>query len=116
MTGIHDGPLLLEGGNMLDGTPCGRTTFLLNGTLRPVDGFYRDGQFFAFNRFTGDVRVTPGPPDPCSAPHAQRTTEPRRPAANILGRASQLFDTTAAIFLRRDQGPPIGAGVVIRVL
>jgi Sulfatase len=100
MTGIHDAPLLLEGGNMLDGTPCGRTTFLLNGTLRPVDGFYRDGQFFAFNRFTGDVRVTPGPPDPCSATHAKRTIDAAA-AANILGRASQLFDTTAAIFLRR---------------
>jgi Sulfatase len=111
MTGIHDAPLLLEGGNMLDGTPCGRTTFLLNGTLRPVDGFYREGQFFAFNRFTGDVRVTPGPPDPCSATHAERTTDAAA-AANILGRASQLFDTTAAIFLRRDSGAADRAGVV----
>jgi len=111
MTGIHDAPLLLEGGNMLDGTPCGRTTFLLNGTLRPVDGFYRNGQFFAFNRFTGDVRVTPGPPDPCSAAHVEGTTDAAA-AANILGRASQLFDTTAAIFLRRDSGTADRAGVV----
>jgi hypothetical protein len=104
LAGIHDAPLLIEGGNMLDGTPCGRTTFLLNGTLRPVDGFYRDGQFFAFNRFTGDVRVSPAPPDPCTAGSAQATAGATG-AANLLSRASQLFDTTAAIFLRRDPGP-----------
>ena len=75
LAGIHDAPLLIEGGNMLDGTPCGRTTFLLNGSLRPVDGFYRDGRIFAFDRFTGDVRVTPGPPDPCT-----RTPRRIRPA------------------------------------
>jgi Sulfatase len=107
MAGIHDAPLLIEGGNMLDGEPCGRTTFLLNGTLRPVDGFYRDGRFYAFNRFTGDVRVTPGPPDPCSAGTARDTAGAMAAtaAANLLGRASQLFDTTAAIFLRRVSEP-----------
>ncbi|GEM_PF-2056444 len=111
LAGIRDAPLLIEGGNMLDGTPCGRTTFLLNGTLRPVDGFYRDGRFFAFNRFTGDVRVTPGPPDPCAA-GSSRDMAGATAAANLLGRASQLFDTTAAIFLRRESGTADGAGIV----
>ena len=98
LVGIHDAPLLLEGGNMLDGTPCGRTTFLLNGSLRPVDGYYRAGEFYALNRFTGDVRMTPGPPDPCTSDASPGAT------SDILDRASQLFDTTAAIFLRQS-GP-----------
>jgi Sulfatase len=107
LAGIHDAPLLIEGGDMLDGTPCGRTTFLLNGSLRPVDGYYRDGRFFAFNRFTGDVHVTRGPPDPCTADSGRDTAgaAPATAAANLLGHASQLFDTTAAIFLRRESGP-----------
>jgi hypothetical protein len=108
LVGIHDAPLLLEGGDMLAGTPCGRTTFLLNGSLRPVDGFYRGGEFYALNRFTGDVRVTPGPADPCAGdaapaagggPTADAATAAA--TAQTLDRASQLFDTTAAIFLRQ---------------
>jgi hypothetical protein len=111
MAGIHDAPLLIEGSNMLDGTPCGRTTFLLNGSLRPVDGYYRGGEFYAFNRFTGDVRVTPGPADPCTTDAARATagattaTATATATADLLGRASQLFDTTSAIFLRRESGP-----------
>jgi hypothetical protein len=92
---------------MLSGAPCGRTTFLLNGSLRPVDGYYQGGQFFAFNRFTGDVRVTAGPSDPCAvapAPGAVRDSagSAARVAAGLLDRAAQLFDTTAAMFLQRD--------------
>jgi Sulfatase len=108
LVGIQDAPRLLEGGDMLDGAPCGRTTFLLNGSLRPVDGYYQAGRFFAYNRFTGDVRVTAGPPDPCTGtPPAARAghdsaTAGARAAVDLLGRASQLFDTTAAIFLQRD--------------
>jgi hypothetical protein len=108
LVGIQDAPLLIEGSDMLDGSPCGRTTFLLNGSLRPVDGYYQGGRFFAFNRFTGDVRVTAGPLDPCTAnppPAAggrDSTASDARAAVNLLDRASQLFDTTAAIFLQRD--------------
>jgi hypothetical protein len=114
---------LLEGGNMLDGTPCGRTTFLLNGSLRPVDGYYRAGRFYALNRFTGDVRMTPGPADPCASDAAPGATpgtaggtvgDAAAVAATpeILDRASQLFDTTAAIFLRQSGAGRDGMAVL----
>ena len=117
LVGIHDAPLLVEGSDMLDGTPCGRTTFLLNGSLRPVDGYYRGGRFFAFNRFTDDVRITPGPADPCTddalvgairagAAGASRAT------ATVLDQASQLFDTTAAIFLQQSGSGGDRVGVI----
>ncbi|MFI5249105.1 MAG: LTA synthase family protein [Gemmatimonadales bacterium] len=123
LVGIHDAPLLLEGGNMLDGTPCGRTTFLLNGSLRPVDGYYRAGRFYALNRFTGDVRMTPGPPDPCASDAAPGATPgtgwstasdaaTAAATSRTLDQASQLFDTTAAIFLRQSGPGRDGMGVL----
>jgi hypothetical protein len=117
LVGIHDAPLLVEGSDMLDGTPCGRTTFLLNGSLRPVDGYYRGGRFFAFNRFTDDVRITPGPPDPCTGDALagalrEGAAGASRSAAKVLDQASQLFDTTAAIFLQQSGSGSDGVGVI----
>jgi len=106
LVGIHDGGLL-HGSDMLDGGPCGRTTFMMNNTLRPIDGFYRAGAFYVLNRFSGDVHVSPGPPDPCSdgaqnvAPTASGQTAAAPNVAAVLARAAALFDTTAAYFLQR---------------
>jgi hypothetical protein len=110
LVGIHDAPLLVEGSDILDATPCGRTTFLLSGSLRPIDGFYRAGRFFVFNRFSGDVRITAGPPDPCTAESSASAmpgsaASAARGTSNTLDLARQVFDTTAAIFLRRARAP-----------
>jgi hypothetical protein len=108
LVGIHDAPLLVEGSDILDAAPCGRTTFLLSGALRPIDGFYRAGRFFVFNRFSGDVRITAGPPDPCTAASyagamPDSVASVARGTSNTLDLARQVFDTTAALFLRRAQ-------------
>jgi hypothetical protein len=54
---------------MLDPSVERRTTFMFNNSLRPVDGYYRDGWLYIYNAFTGEARAERAPgsmarPDP----------------------------------------------------
>ena len=96
LEGIDPDSLLLHGENMLDARLTARTVFLLNGLVRPVDGYRRGQMIVSLNRLTREAEVTPdntGVPrvDPALLPEAER----------VLGRASDLFDRTAAAMVQR---------------
>jgi sulfatase-like protein len=107
LVGIPSDSLLLHGSSMLDSAAKNRTTFMFNNSLRPVDGYYKDGWLFIYNAFTGEARAerAPGgmafPTTPGFAPGAPSSLEFNASVAETLDRAAGIFDTTSAYFLQR---------------
>lgn len=107
LVGVRTDSLLLHGASMLGQTQRRRVTFLMSNSLRPVDGFYQEGYFFVFNRFTGEVRVTRAPSASRSEPPSGLVPDGRpspglaRRIASEIEEARSVFDTTAAYFLQR---------------
>jgi arylsulfatase A-like enzyme len=107
LLGIPSDSLLLHGSSMLDPTVARRITFMSNNSLRPVDGYYREGRLFIYNAFTGEARVERAPGDmgrpssPDSLGATSPPTELDTEVAGTLERAAGVFDTTAAYFLQR---------------
>jgi len=107
LVGISTDSLLLHGSSMMDPTLARRSTFMSNNSLRPVDGYYKDGWIYVYNSFSGEARAerAPGamaslaspavPPAPAASPALDATV------AGTLDRAAGVFDTTAAYFLQR---------------
>jgi Sulfatase len=107
LVGISTDSLLLHGSSMLDPSVERRTTFMLNNSLRPVDGYYRDGWLYIYNAFTGEARAerAPGgmarPASQERSPGALPLPELTSTVAETLDRAAGIFDTTSAFFLQR---------------
>jgi membrane-anchored protein YejM (alkaline phosphatase superfamily) len=107
LVGISADSLLLHGSSMLDPSVEHRTTFMLNNSLRPVDGYYRDGWLYVYNAFTGEARVERALGG--MARLASQAASPNDPpslsftasVAGTLDRAAGIFDTTSAYFLQR---------------
>jgi len=99
LVGIRTDSLLLHGENMLHPRLAERTIFLMNGSLRPVDGFRQHDSIVALNRLTDQVEVAPDG----AAPRRAGNAEARR-AMSLLDRARELFDRTSAAFLQRVAG------------
>lgn len=107
LVGIPTDSLLFHGADMLDPQLRHRTAFMFNNSLRPVDGYYRDGWLYVYNAFTGEARIErtsegAGSPYPngyagTEQPSAAMTTRVER----TLDRAAGIFDTTSAYFLQR---------------
>ncbi|MDB4909811.1 MAG: sulfatase, partial [Gemmatimonadetes bacterium] len=120
LVGISSDSLLLHGSSMLDPSVERRTTFMFNNSLRPVDGYYRDGWLYIYNAFTGEARAERAPgtmarPDPQGfspgvAPSLAFTTS----VAGTLDRAAGIFDTTSAFFLQRRARTGAGAHAALR--
>jgi arylsulfatase A-like enzyme len=107
LVGVSTDSLLLHGSSMLDPAVERRTTFMLNNSLRPVDGYYRDGWLYIYNAFTGEARAERAPagmarPDlPGFSPGVPPSLEFTANVAGTLDRAAGIFDTTSAYFLQR---------------
>jgi hypothetical protein len=99
---------------MLDPAVERRTTFMFNNSLRPVDGYYRDGWLYIYNAFTGEARAERAPggmarsTPPGFSPGVPPSVAFTANVAETLDRASGIFDTTSAFFLQRRAR--IGAG------
>ena len=107
LVGIPTDSLLLHGTDMLDPQIRNRTTFMFNNSLRPVDGYYRDGSLYVYNAFTGEAHVE-RTFEIVAQPIASGTlVAGQTPAvmtarvARTLDRAAGIFDTTSAYFLQR---------------
>jgi arylsulfatase A-like enzyme len=116
LVGIPTDSLLLHGANMLTPQLRHRTTFMLNNSLRPVDGYYRDGWLYVYNAFTGQARIertAEGAESPFPGGYAG-TEQPSQAmtarVASTLDRAAGIFDTTSAYFLQRGAGRNSTAG------
>jgi len=122
LVGIPTDSLLLHGSSMLDPEVERRTTFMLNNSLRPVDGYYRDGWLYVYNAFTGEARKerAPGGMARRGSQEASSNVPPSlaftADVAATLDRAAGIFDTTSAYFLQRrarsDAGARSRAGTV----
>jgi arylsulfatase A-like enzyme len=107
LVGVPSDSLLLHGSSMLDPALEQRTTFMLNNSLRPVDGYYREGWLYIYNAFTGEARAERAPGG--MARSGAQAVSPNVPpslafnatVAETLDRAAGLFDTTSAFFLQR---------------
>ncbi len=121
LVGIATDSLLLHGSSMLDSSVERRTTFMFNNSLRPVDGYYRDGRIYIYNAFTAEARSERAPGimgelgdhgarGPALAPTALDSR-----VAETLDRAAGIFDTTAAYFLQRRVHANTRAPVPVRV-
>jgi hypothetical protein len=106
LVGISTDSLLLHGSSMLDQSVDRRTTFMFNNSLRPVDGYYRDGWLYVYNAFTGEARAERAlggmtrPPEGFS-PGAPPTLAFTANVAGTLDRTAGILDTTSAFFLQR---------------
>jgi sulfatase-like protein len=107
LVGISSDSLLLHGASMLDPAVGQRMTFMFNNSLRPVDGYYKDGWLFIYNAFTGEARAerVPGDIARAAAPGfslgAPSSVTFNASVAGTLDRAAGIFDTTSAYFLQR---------------
>jgi hypothetical protein len=105
--GISSGSLLLHGSSMLDSAIERRTTFMFNNSLRPVDGYYKNGWLFIYNAFTGEARAERAPggmarPTPKGyTPGVPPSLTFNASVEETLDRAAGIFDTTSAYFLQR---------------
>jgi hypothetical protein len=107
LVGIPADSLLLHGASMLDPSVEHRSTFMLNNSLRPVDGYYKNGWLYIYNSFTGEARAEH--PLGIMEKQVSATVPPDARAgatldtlvAGTLDRAAGIFDTTAAYFLQR---------------
>jgi hypothetical protein len=107
LVGIPTDSLLLHGTDMLDPQIRTRTTFMFNNSLRPVDGYYRDGLLYVYNAFTGqahvestgDVAASPTPGG--RAGIEQSSDSMTASVARTLDRTAGILDTTSAYFLQR---------------
>ena len=106
LVGIASDSLLLHGSSMLNPAVGRRITFMFNNSLRPVDGYYRNGWIYIYNAFTGEARAERAPggmgcaaacePHPGAAPSLELSAD----VARTLDRAAGNFDTTSAFFLQ----------------
>ena len=107
LVGVSADTLLLHGSSVLDPTTAGRTTFMFNNSLRPIDGYYRKGWLYVYNAFTGDARAERalGGANDTRTPQLSSGVEPSAAldtaVAETLDRAAGIFDTTSAYFLQR---------------
>jgi len=107
LIGISSDSLLLHGSSMLDPAVARRISFMSNNSLRPVDGYYREGWIYIYNAFTGEARAERAPGDMGHLPSSDSLRGvPRLPSldadvAGTLDRAAGIFDTTSAYFLQR---------------
>jgi len=107
LVGISTDSLLLHGSSMLDPAVDERTTFMMNNSLRPVDGYYKNGWLYVYNAFTGEARAerAPGamarPESPGHVPGVPPSLAFNASVAETLDRAAGIFDTTSAYFLQR---------------
>jgi hypothetical protein len=107
LIGVSSDSLLLHGSSMLDSAGARRTTFMFNNSLRPVDGYYRDGWLFVYNAFTGEARAERVPGGMASSappgfiPGTPSSLTFNASVAETLDRAAGIFDTTSAYFLQR---------------
>ena len=111
LLGISRQSLLLHGENLLDPDLCARATFLTGAGLYPVDSLRFAGRVFTRNRVTGTVRIASGPLGTTRGSGedgAARLTEAE--AGRRIRDADELFDATAAIFLRRAPAGGASAG------
>ena len=107
LVGIPTDSLLFHGTDMLNPHIRYRTTFMFNNSLRPVDGYYRDGWLYVYNAFTGQAHVE-RPADLAATPISgglvgtnQSPENMDNRVARTLDRAAGIFDTTSAYFLQR---------------
>ena len=107
LIGIPTDSLLFHGTSMLDPALPRRATFMFNNSLRPVDGYYRNGWLFIYNAFTGESTVE-RTPEGSASPVPDGYTEGAQPSiaftesvVETLDRAAGIFDTTSAYFLQR---------------
>jgi len=106
LVGIAADSLLLHGSSMLDSTVERRATFMFNNSLRPVDGYYKDGWLYVYNAFTDEARAERAPGGMARGDQQGFVPGPPSPALNAsvaetLNRAAGIFDTTSAYFLQR---------------
>jgi len=119
LVGIPTDSLLLHGTSMLDPHIRGRTTFMLNNSLRPVDGYYQNGWLYVYNAFTGESRVE-RTPEGAGSPSPDGYAEGAQPSAALtarvaatLDRAAGIFDTTSAYFLQRGAATRAGSAAIV---
>jgi hypothetical protein len=106
LVGVSSDSLLLHGSSMLGPSVERRTTFMFNNSLRPVDGYYRDGWLYIYNAFTGEARAERAPggmarADPQGFSPGVPSLAFTANVAGTLDRAAGIFDTTSAYFLQR---------------
>ena len=107
LVGIPTDSLLLHGSDMLDPQIRNRTTFMFNNSLRPVDGYYRDGWLYVYNAFTGQAHVERTAESAASPTPGGRVGTEQSSAAmtarveRTLDRVAGILDTTSAYFLQR---------------
>ena len=102
LLGISRQSLLLHGENLLDPDLCARATFLTGAGLYPVDSLRFAERVFTRNRVTGAVRIASGEPGLTRISGDDGATAmPEVEAGRRIRDAEELFDATAALFLRR---------------
>jgi Sulfatase len=107
LVGLSADSLLLHGSSMLESKVERRTTFMFNNSIRPVDGFYRDGWIYVYNSFTGEARLERAPgsmarSDSSGPPSIfPPSVSLNSGVAKTLEEVAGILDTTSAFFLQR---------------